>query len=116
MLSRLMRGLLLGQILIGALLGWLLAWQTGATLWLVAVMADSFGCPGLLHGLYQGSRSPLRSPGPRASAAVEGASRTSGGGGRAFASVRRTPGRGPSSGAGVRMGRAAPGGAATLAG
>lgn len=39
MLSRLMRGLLLGQVLIGALLGWLLARQTGAPLWLVAVMA-----------------------------------------------------------------------------
>ncbi len=39
MLSRLMRRLLLGQILIGALLGWLLAWQTGVTRWLVAVMA-----------------------------------------------------------------------------
>lgn len=39
MLSRLMRRLLLGQILIGAVLGWLMAWQTCATLWLVAVMA-----------------------------------------------------------------------------
>lgn len=39
MLSRLMRRLLLGQILIGALLGWLLAWQTGAPLWLVALIA-----------------------------------------------------------------------------
>jgi triacylglycerol lipase len=39
MLSRLVRGLLLGQILVGALLGWLLARQTGATVWLVGIMA-----------------------------------------------------------------------------
>lgn len=39
MLSRLMRALLLGQLLIGALLGWALARQTGATLWLAGVMA-----------------------------------------------------------------------------
>ena len=39
MLSRLMRRLLLGQILIGAVLGWLLARQTAATAWLAAVTA-----------------------------------------------------------------------------
>lgn len=48
MLSRLMRRLLLGQILIGALLGWLLAWQTGTTLWLVAVMALALPLLGVL--------------------------------------------------------------------
>lgn len=39
MLSRLMRALLLGQLLIGALLGWALARQTGSTRWLVAILA-----------------------------------------------------------------------------
>lgn len=48
MLSRLMRRLLLGQILIGAVLGWLMAWQTGATLWLVAVMALALPLLGVL--------------------------------------------------------------------
>ncbi len=48
MLSRLMRSLLLGQILIGALLGWLLAWQTGATRWLVVLMAMALPLLGVL--------------------------------------------------------------------
>lgn len=39
MLSRLLRRLLLGQVLAGALLGWLIARQTDATYWLVALMA-----------------------------------------------------------------------------
>lgn len=48
MLSRLMRRLLLGQILIGALLGWLLARQMDAPLWLVAVMALALPLLGVL--------------------------------------------------------------------
>ena len=39
MLSRLLRRLLLGQVLAGAVLGWFIARQTGAGLWLVAVTA-----------------------------------------------------------------------------
>lgn len=48
MLSSLMRRLLLGQILIGALLGWLLTRQTGATLWLVALLALALPLLGVL--------------------------------------------------------------------
>ena len=48
MLSKLMRSLLLGQILIGALLGWLLARQTNSTLWLVALMALAMPLLGVL--------------------------------------------------------------------
>ncbi len=39
MLSRLLRRLLLGQVLVGALLGWLIIRQTGTSAWLVAVTA-----------------------------------------------------------------------------
>ncbi|MDO9166613.1 MAG: alpha/beta fold hydrolase [Rhodoferax sp.] len=39
MLSRLLRRLLLGQFLVGALLGWLIARQTGVSSWLAAVTA-----------------------------------------------------------------------------
>ncbi len=39
MLSRLLRRLLLGQVLLGALLGWLIARQFGASFWLVGLTA-----------------------------------------------------------------------------
>lgn len=42
MLSRLLRRLLLGQVLVGALLGWLIARQTDTSPWLAAVTALSF--------------------------------------------------------------------------
>lgn len=39
MLSRLLRRLLLGHLLVGALLGWLIARQTASTLWLAPMLA-----------------------------------------------------------------------------
>lgn len=65
MLSRLLRRLLLGQVLLGALLGWLIARQTHTSPWLAAVTA--LGLP-LMMMLLVASTSAILSRAPGANA------------------------------------------------
>lgn len=65
MLSRLLRRLLLGQVLAGALLGWLIARQTDTSPWLAAVAALGFP---LMMVLLVASTSAILSRAPGASA------------------------------------------------